>query len=507
MDAHTETRYHVHGQAEPDDAREPRAWKSCMRGSEGANRKRNGNVTSSVGYPTAMMVSTRLWLAGAVSLTRDTALADRLMRQVRACAQTLQAILMCTDGGVAYPQQYPACQTLESERNCWTSTARWCVWLQVQTGKVVKHTLKKRVIQVTRQMSHGMLEQVTALLHLSQGGTMLKMAFIERFNDTICERLARLTRKCLHVARRLDALHTGMYLAKYFQGPIEGCTFNGHIWAVPLRTGGGLLYYRKDLIPTPPATWDQLTDMAIRGSGKTGHGYVWQGAMYEGLVCNFVEVLYSYGGQVLASNDPKKVVVNSPEGALSKMVSWIGTISPVNTTTFQEEDCRILWQDGQAIFMRNWAYAYNLGNDPGTSTIAGKFIIHSMAYGGSSTIGNSCLGGWQLGINAFSSHKEAAWKFIKYMIGPDVQKQIALRAALDTTLQETYDDADVRKEAPYADEIKLILQKAKPRPVSPQYSDISKAIQTHIHSALTKQETPTNALKALQSQLQVIVLR
>lgn len=117
---------------------------------------------------------------------------------------------------------------------------------------------------------------------------------------------------------------------------------------------------------------------------KTKFGYLWQGAQYEGLVCNFVEVLYGYGGNVLDPNNPKSVTVNSPEGvqALTQMVGWVGTISPAGVTTYKEEDSRSAWQNGDAAFMRNWPYAYVLGNDPKTSKIAGKFDIHPLLYGG-----------------------------------------------------------------------------------------------------------------------------
>src|SRR5205823_10254603 len=152
--------------------------------------------------------------------------------------------------------------------------------------------------------------------------------------------------------------------ANYLPGPLQGCTYNGKLWAAPLRTDTGMIYYRTDLISTPPNTWDDLVKAAKAASpSKTKTGYLWQGAQYEGLVCHFVEVLYGYGGSVLDANDPKKVTVNSPEGvqALTLMVGWVGTISPAAVTTYKEEDSRSAWQDGDSAFMRNWPYAFVLG--------------------------------------------------------------------------------------------------------------------------------------------------
>ena len=173
----------------------------------------------------AMMVSTRLWLAGVVSPTRDTALADRLMRQVRACAQSVRALWVCTDGWAAYPNSIRRAFREKVKETAGRGRACLRVWPQLHIGTVIKHSVKKHVTHITRQISHGMLEQANALLSRSQGGTMLNTAIIPRLNGTMRERLATLTRKCRHAAHRLAALHTGMYLL--------GCSYN-FCW--PVRT-------------------------------------------------------------------------------------------------------------------------------------------------------------------------------------------------------------------------------------------------------------------------------
>ena len=161
----------------------------------------------------AMMVSTRLWLAGVVSPTRDTALADRLMKQVRACAQTLRALLVCTDGWAAYPNSIRRAFREKVKETAGRGRACLRVWPQLSIGTVIKHTVNTHVTHITRQMAHGVLSQATARLPASHGGTVLNTAFIERLNGTMRERLASLTRKCRHAAHRLWALHTGMYPA------------------------------------------------------------------------------------------------------------------------------------------------------------------------------------------------------------------------------------------------------------------------------------------------------
>jgi multiple sugar transport system substrate-binding protein len=304
----------------------------------------------------------------------------------------------------------------------------------------------------------------------------------------------------------LDSRWPASDRANYLPGPIKSCTYNGQVVAAPLRTDLGVLYYRTDIISTAPNTFDELVSMAKSNASKAKYGYVWQGSQYEGLVCDFSEVLHGYGGDVLDPNDSKKVIVNSPEGvqALTQMVSWVGTISPTSITTFTEEPSRQAFQNGDAIFMRNWPYAYSLGNASG-SKVAGKFDVHALPYGGSGTVGHSTVGGWNMAINAFSKNPDASWSFMKYMLGPDAQKQLAIKGSFTPALKSVYDDADVKAKQPLFTKLQPILQNSLPRPVSPVYPDLSNIIQTHIHQALTKQVSPQEALSALQSELQTLV--
>lgn len=166
----------------------------------------------------AMMVSTRLWLGGVVSLTRDRKLADQLLAQVRACCQPLRALLVCTDGWSAYPNSIRRAFREKIKETAGRGRACLRVWPQLCIGVVIKRTEKKCVVDITRKVVQGTLERVQRLLETSGGGTVLNTAFIERLNGTMRQRLASLTRKCRHAARRLTALESGMWLL--------GCTYN-----------------------------------------------------------------------------------------------------------------------------------------------------------------------------------------------------------------------------------------------------------------------------------------
>jgi len=160
----------------------------------------------------AMMVSTRLWLAGVVSQRRDSALADSLLHQVRRCCQKLCEVLICTDGWAPYPNSIRRAFREKVKRTAGRGRCTLAVWPGLHIGTVIKRTVNQHLKEVIRQMTHGSFAQALKLLGRSKGGTMLNTSFIERLNGTMRERLAALTRKCRHASSKLHALHTGMYL-------------------------------------------------------------------------------------------------------------------------------------------------------------------------------------------------------------------------------------------------------------------------------------------------------
>jgi transposase-like protein len=166
----------------------------------------------------AMMVSTRLWLAGVVSLRRDTGLADRLLAQVRRCAAAVRPLLVCTDGWSAFPGSIRRAFREKVKRTMGPGRSALVAWPDLLIATVIKHTKKRRVIEITRRMTQGTLERAQELLTQSKGGSVLNTAFLERLNATFRERLATLTRRCRHAAHRLEALETGMDLI--------GCVYN-----------------------------------------------------------------------------------------------------------------------------------------------------------------------------------------------------------------------------------------------------------------------------------------
>lgn len=166
----------------------------------------------------AMVVPTRLWVAGAVSKTRDSHLIDRLMLQFRRCCQSLCTLLICTDGFAAYPKGIMRAFREKVKRTSGPGRCSLEIWPNLHIGTVIKRTVKRHLKEVIRQVTHGTEEMAQELLHLSKGGSMLNTSYIERLNATFRERLASLTRKCRHAVSKEATLHAGMYLI--------GCTYN-----------------------------------------------------------------------------------------------------------------------------------------------------------------------------------------------------------------------------------------------------------------------------------------
>src|SRR2546426_12692345 len=113
-----------------------------------------------------MMVSTRLWLAGVVQESRDRHLADALLQQVRRCAACLRPLLVLTDGWAAYPNSIRRAFREKVKQTSGVGSACLQVWEDVSIGTVIKRTEKKRVVEITRRMTHGLLAQAQKLLLL-----------------------------------------------------------------------------------------------------------------------------------------------------------------------------------------------------------------------------------------------------------------------------------------------------------------------------------------------------
>jgi trehalose/maltose transport system substrate-binding protein len=307
----------------------------------------------------------------------------------------------------------------------------------------------------------------------------------------------------------------------YFDRIVNNNTVNGALIGIPWFTDAGLLYYRKDLqekysISGPPATWDDLAATAKtiqdgeRASNPDFQGFVWQGAAYEGLTCNALEWQVSNGGGTIIEEDGK-VSVNNPQAidAFTRAKGWVGTISPTGVTDYQEEESRGVWQGGNAAYMRNWPYAFSLGQ-AADSVIKDTFDVTLVPKGSGGDATNAdTLGGWQMMVSKYSKSQDAAIEFAKYMTSKEVQKSYAIEQSRLPTIPDLYDDADVLKANPFFGSLKDVFlggAVARPSTVSADfYNDVSVAYFTAVSQIITGQAEAAAAVSDLESKLNDIM--
>jgi trehalose/maltose transport system substrate-binding protein len=300
-------------------------------------------------------------------------------------------------------------------------------------------------------------------------------------------------------------------ISAHFPELIANNTVNGRLVAMPFTTSAGLLFYRADLMrrygySAPPATWDELQEMAMRiqnGERARGNkefwGYVWQGAPSEALTCNALEWQASDGGGTVIDNGT--VTVDNPHSirAWERAARWVGSISPPGVVAYKEWDAFNMWQAGKAAFMRNWTSAYVAARLPGSPT-RDKFEIARLPQGRARSA--ATLGGNGYGISRHSRHAGEAAMLVRFLCGRDEQRRRCLRFAEPPTIPDLYNDADVIAANPYfSTALQVYRQGLTSRPstaAGKRYPEVSRAWYEAVHSVLTGKAAATQAAAALQ---------
>ncbi len=301
----------------------------------------------------------------------------------------------------------------------------------------------------------------------------------------------------------------------HFPSIIQSQTVGGKLVALPIFTDAPALYYRKDLLDkykvAVPTTWAELTVAAQtvqdgeRAAGKADfHGFVWQGNAYEGLTCNALEWVKSFGGGQIVEPDGT-ISINNEKAvmALETVKGWVGTISPAGVLAYQEEEARGVWQTGNAAFMRNWPYAYGLGNGD-DSAVKGLFGVTTLPVGAAGDTSAATLGGWNVAVSKYSAHPDAAVSLAMYLAGPEAQKQRAINETNLPTIVALYDDADIAAAAPIIPQWKDVFLNAVPRPSAPtlgKYNEVSAKFWSAVHETLSGNGTAAENLELLEADL------
>jgi trehalose/maltose transport system substrate-binding protein len=305
--------------------------------------------------------------------------------------------------------------------------------------------------------------------------------------------------------------------ANFFPTMVANNTIDGKLVALPWYSNIGVLYYRKDLLEKyrlkPPETWADLTAAAKKvqdGERAAGspdfQGLVFQAKADEGLSCLALEWIYSYGGGEIV--DPKgNITINNEKAAkaLEMAGAWVGTVAPIGVLNYGGEEARGVFQKGEALFMRNWPYAWALSQGA-DSPVKGKVGVVPLPAGpGGKKTGT--LGGWQFAVPKYSKHIEGAADLAIYLTSAEVQKKRAIEGGYVPSMPALFKDKDVVSANPFLGELLDMLNSAVARPstvTGTKYPEVSNAFWDATHQVLSKNTTGAEAVKKLSGRLRQI---
>ena len=299
-------------------------------------------------------------------------------------------------------------------------------------------------------------------------------------------------------------------VAAHFPAAVDAAKADGHLWALPWMMNVGLLYYRKDLLDKydlrPPATYGELLDQVerIAAGERDGRldGYLWQGKQYEGMVVNVLEGFWANGTDVLGPSD---VVFPQPDRAVEVLAFLRALIdrkvSPAWVSAADEELTRRAFQDGRAIFLRNWPYCMDLFEQR-DSAVRGKVGIAPLPRHAHGTAGVGSSGGAHIGVYRHTRHPEAAVALARFLTSDSAERSMVRGAAVSPSRMALYRDPEIERDHPTFPAIQALTLKARPRPVRPFYLMLSTMLQPEFSAAIVAVKTPAEAVAAARHQVE-----
>lgn len=306
-------------------------------------------------------------------------------------------------------------------------------------------------------------------------------------------------------------------LSSFFRPVIEQVDIlDDNLIALPVYVDCGLLYFRKDLLKkydlAVPETWSELlshckqVQKEERKKNPQFYGFVWQGAQYEGLVCTFLEFTASNRGGMVKENGDIDVDSKENLEALAFMKNLIHKykVSPPNTyTEMKEEEVRAFFQNGNALFERNWPYAWQLHQSEASPVKekVGIAVLPKFENGNNA----AALGGWHVGVSKFSDRKGEAWRLVKFILSYETQKKLVNHMGWNPGREDIYDDPAIRETMKQMGVLKKALSHSVARPAVPYYTRISEVIQNYVNGSISGNMEPSKALKDAQKNIEEIV--
>jgi len=282
---------------------------------------------------------------------------------------------------------------------------------------------------------------------------------------------------------------------------VNSATYKGTLYAAPRTSDGGILFYRKDLVPNPPKTWDEMMGMCSIAQQNNIGCYAGQFSKYEGLTVNASEAINSAGGSVLDKDGKPSLNTAEAKAGLGNLAkAYADGNIPKEAITYKEEDSRQAFQSGKLLFLRNWPYVYSLMSTEGSSAVKDKFGMTALP--GKDGPGASSLGGHNTAVSVYSKHKATALDFVKFLTSAESEKFYATQGSLAPVLGSLYSDQELVAKLPYLPVLKTSIDKAVPRPVTPFYPAVTKAIQDNAYSAIKGEKSVETALSDMQKSIE-----
>jgi multiple sugar transport system substrate-binding protein len=306
--------------------------------------------------------------------------------------------------------------------------------------------------------------------------------------------------------RKLTGKEQADALNDVLAGPKASVQWKGATYAVPLNTNVQLLWYRKDLVPNPPKTWDEMIADAKKLPKSDGL-IEEQGNHYEGYVVWFNNLVASAGGTIV--NTAGRPTLGPPAIKAAQIIKAVvdsGRADP-SLSTFQEDQGRLAFEAGKAAFELNWPYVYaSAAADAKTSAVTKK-VYQNMGYALYPRVypnkpARVSIGGANIGISIYGRNPAWSTQAAICMTSFKWQNQEAINDGLPPVMNSSYDDPAVRKVYPFADLIRTELKDAVTRPETPFYSDVTLAVQDSLHPP-TKLN-PVQAINTLRSRLNTL---
>ena len=261
--------------------------------------------------------------------------------------------------------------------------------------------------------------------------------------------------------------------------PLDTASYQGKLYAAPDNTNVQLLWYRDDLVPTPPTTWDQMIQLGtqLKQQGKPGLVEA-QGKQYEGLVVLFNTLVNSAGGTILHDDGTRAVVDDKAVSALDVLHRF--ATSPVADPSFAnstEDDTRLAMEAGKAAFMVNWPYVYAAAKKSAPTLLPHlKWAPYPATLpGGQSKV---TVGGINYAVSSYTTHPQESFDAVLCLRGADSQKYAAINDGVPPTIESVYDAPEMADAYPMKQAILDTLKTASVRPRTPAYQNVSTVIST-----------------------------